>query len=526
MNNKFTEKAQRALNCTQKIAQNLGHTYIGTEHILLALLSDETCAAGVLALKHNIVYSKLQKIIVEYSGIGAKTSLGSRDLTPRARKILEDAYNNAIKYGNGIIGTEHILIALLDQRDSVAYRAIKCTGGDIVSLRDEVLTLLRAKEKQNARANREASMPFLRQYGRNLTEIAASDGFDPVIGRDMETERLIRVLSRKNKHNPCLVGEAGVGKTAIVEGLAKRICDGRVPSSLLGKQLISVDLTGMVAGAKYRGDFEERIKNILAEVSKNRDIILFIDEIHTIVGAGAAEGAIDASNILKPQLSRGEIQIIGATTIAEYHKYIERDAALERRFQPITVEEPEEEETIEMLIGLKERYEAHHSVRITDEAIRDCVRLSTRYMTDRFLPDKAIDILDEACALVASRADRGSKNAYRLKAEVQEITEKKEKAICSGDFELAIKLREIEEGAYGRYDDALQQIEKAPLIVECADIKEILCQVCKLPEGYLDNCNCYEGIKERLKNIIFGQVEIIERVKLSLKRSDMGLGNR
>ncbi len=527
MNNRFTEKAEQVLNRTARMAEELGHTYVGTEHLLLSLLSGETCNASQILKKHGVLYSKVYKVIVEYSGVGSKTTLCSKDMTPRVKRMLESSYSNALKYGANVIGTEHILLAILEEKDSVASRVLKSTGCDLALIKEEIITLCKSREKQSAKSPKEQATPYLKQYGRDLTELAREDAFDPVIDRDSETDRLIRVLARKNKNNPCLIGEAGVGKTAIVEGLAKRIVEGRVPPNLRDKRLISVDLTGMVAGAKYRGDFEERIKNILSEVTRNKDIILFIDEIHTIVGAGAAEGAIDASNILKPQLSRGDLQIIGATTFREYHKYIERDAALERRFQPVEVEEPTQESTIRMLLGIKERYEKHHGVHIDDEAIKECVDLSIRYIQDRFLPDKAIDILDEACALVASRecCDDG---LIRLKEEINQLNIRKEKAICSRDFELAIKLGQIEANYTEEYERGMQQTTsiKSLLRVDISVVRQIVAEICKVPINSIRSDNDYTHLIEDLSSEIIGQDEIIERLVHSLKRSDIQLLGR
>ena len=401
MNNKFTEKAEYALNRAVKLAEGLGHTYIGTEHILLSLSEPTGGCAEALIAKTKLTPERIDKAIREISGVGVKSELSSKDTTPRCRSVIEGSYRNSKKYFSEKIGTEHILLALLEERECVAARIFIRCDIDVAGLKDEVIAFLRSSERQNSAAPEqiaESAIPNLLKYGRNMTKIAESGGYDPVIGRDAETERVIRILSRKSKNNPCLIGEAGVGKTAIAEGLATRIAEGRVPLSLRGKTVISVDLTSMVAGAKYRGDFEERIKSIIAEASKNKSVILFIDEIHSIVGAGSAEGAIDASNIMKPELARGEIRVIGATTLEEYRKYIEKDSALERRFQPVMVEEPTPEQTLDILRGIKERYELHHGLLIDDAALVAAVRLSARYITDRFLPDKAIDLVDEACA--------------------------------------------------------------------------------------------------------------------------------
>ena len=409
MSSKFTEKAENVLNRAISYAEEFGHTYIGTEHLLLALSSEEGTYAAVLLVKHRLNENILRKIIVEYSGQGEKTSLSSRDITPRCRKIIEDAHKIAEKYGSNKIGTEHLLYSILEEKDSVATRMITKSDANQSVLKEDLIGYIRLSQREFIKVLEftDSNIPNLTKYGINMTKLASKGDYDPVIGRDKETERIIRILSRKRKNNPCLIGEAGVGKTAIVEGLADRIAKGNVPISMVGKTIISIDLSAMVAGAKYRGDFEERIKNILDEASKNKSVILFIDEIHTIVGAGSAEGAIDASNIMKPELARGNIQLIGATTLSEYRKFIEKDAALERRFQPVYIEEPRREETIDILMGIKQKYEEHHKIKIEDSAIYSAVDLSCRYFHDRHLPDKAIDLIDEACAMATSGVKDG-----------------------------------------------------------------------------------------------------------------------
>ena len=441
MSNRFTEKAEKALNNAVKTAEEFGHTYIGSEHILLSLARSSESAAAILLNKYAANAEKTAAAIKEYSGTGLKCSLTPKDMTPCSKKIVEGSYRISMKYGAQKIGTEHILLALLEEKTSVAIKLLTYMGVDVSSLTDEVETLLRTTDKSNTqKLGTKATASPLKQHGKNLTALAKEGKLDPVIGREKETERLIRILCRKNKNNPCLIGEAGVGKTAIVEGLAHRIASGAVPSLLYGKEIISVDLTSMVSGTKYRGDFEERIKSLINEAAANRSVILFIDEIHTIVGAGAAEGAIDAANILKPQLSRAEIQLIGATTFAEYHKHIERDAALERRFQPITVEEATAEQTKEILKGLKCKYEAHHGVCIDDGAIDAAIRLSVRYIQDRYLPDKALDVLDEACAKANTKISDAEQNILNIENKLRQISEQKEIAIRDGDFILAKRM--------------------------------------------------------------------------------------
>ena len=508
MSDRFTEKAEKALNKSVKIAEKIGHTYIGTEHLLLAISEDPLSCAALILKKNGVDYAKIMSVTKEYSGTGSKSDLSSKDLTPRARKILESSYNNAVQLNNGVIGTEHILLALIEERDSVAIKLLKNLKVDLTAIKDDINFLTKNREKTIQRSKRDSYSPILKQYGKNLCELAKEDKFDPVIGRDSETDRLIRVLSRKNKNNPCLIGDAGVGKTAIVEGLAQRIVNRDVPSALIDKTIISVDLTSMVAGAKYRGDFEERIKNIINEVTRRKDIILFIDEIHTIVGAGAAEGAIDASNILKPQLARGELQIIGATTHNEYKKYIEKDAALERRFQPILISEPSEEKTLEMLGALKSRYESFHNVTIEDEALEECVYLSKKYISDRFLPDKAIDILDEACALAASKTKIS--NVITRQYEI------------SDDFssDITHNIISLYESEYPFENSSYKSEEKG--IVDRKTIKEIISEACGVPSSMINKSIDYDQLEANLRLSVLGQEDAISKLVNTVRRSDFG----
>lgn len=403
--NRFTEKAEKALNRSAKIAEGYGHTYIGTEHLLLAIAEDETCCASVLLKRGKITKEKIDKTVREYSGVGIKSMLSSKHTTPRYKRIIESAYKIAKRYLSERIGTEHILLSILDEKDAIASRILTESGADIALLKEITVSFLKCSSvnfSEKTLDTKSGGLQNLTKFGKNMTLMAERGEYDPIIGRERETDRLIRILARKNKNNPCLIGEAGVGKTAIVEGLAQRIVSGNVPDSIKGKVIFSIDLGHMVAGSKYRGDFEERIKNVLEEAARNKSVILFIDEIHTIVGAGAAEGAVDASNIMKPELSRGEISVIGATTLDEYTKFIERDSALERRFQPIIVDEPTLTDTDTILNGLRPSYEKHHGVKISDGAIKEAVRLSEKYIQDRFQPDKSLDLLDEACAKEAA----------------------------------------------------------------------------------------------------------------------------
>lgn len=441
--NKFTEKAEKALEFAHTAAESFGHTYIGSEHLLYALLSDERALSTIILTRSGVTKVKIEELIREFCGFGARTVLGASDITPRARKIIEHSYDTARKYDGTVIGTEHLLAALLDEKDCVATKMLNYLDADIVGVKDEIHTLLRASDTKarSSKAEKEKH-PSLLKYGKNLTSAARL--FDPLIGREREIDRLVRALTRKNKNNPCLVGEAGVGKTAIVEGLAARIVKGDVPVALYGKEIISVDLTSLVAGAKYRGDFEERIMAITEEAASDKNIILFIDEIHTIVGAGAAEGAIDAANILKPKLARGEIQLIGATTFDEYRRHIEKDSALERRFQPIEIKEPSKEETVEILKGIKSRYEEHHGILIDDAAIALATELAERYIPERHMPDKAIDLLDEACAKCALDSNVVNDDIRKIDEKIKQIIKDKEAAVCRLDFDAAAGLRDIE----------------------------------------------------------------------------------
>ncbi len=519
MEEKFTENASRALNRSIKFAEKFGHTYIGTEHLLLGLLEDD----GVIGIVGGkITFDKFKRAVCEYSGVGEESSLTARDITPRCKRILESSYHCATKYKALRIATEHMLYSLLDERDCIATRLLKNLGVDILSMKEDVLNVIKNRAAYSQGGHLLPDIPTLKQYGKNFIELARLDKFDPVIGRDRETERLIRVLCRKNKNNPCLIGEAGVGKSAIVEGLAKRIADGNVPESLKDKVIISVDLTSMVAGAKYRGDFEERIKSIVSEATKNDSIILFIDELHTIVGAGAAEGAIDASNILKPQLSRGDLQIIGATTYSEYRKYIEKDPALERRFQPITIEEPSAEKTYEMLRGIKKRYEDFHHISISDEMLRLCIQLSSRYINDRFMPDKAIDLLDEACALASSRNQTKSQELEIINDRIRQIKAEKENAIINQDYALALALNDEEESycqqLSTRNDDLASQVELSE-----KDIKTVVSEISGIDVTLVRSETDYEEIEHSLKRKLIGQDEAIESLILAIKRSEYDL---
>lgn len=529
MSNKFTEKAEKALNNAIPLAQALGHTYIGTEHILLALAKEKMSLAGVFLQKQGIDAKRIEDAIRIYAGNGAKSKLTPNDMTPRCRKILEISYKNTQKYGGTRIGTEHILLALLEERECVARKLLEHLGADIARAKDEIVTLLRSTEK-NAQMQMldcmNAALPLLSQYGKELTSRDYLSKAEPVIGREEETDRLIRILCRKNKNNPCLLGESGVGKTAIVEGLAQKIAQGAVPSPLRGKRIFSVDLTTMVAGTKYRGDFEERIKSIVREVRANREVILFIDEIHTIVGAGAAEGAIDAANILKPELSRAEIQVIGATTIAEYRKTIEKDPALERRFQPLTVQEPGDAATMRILRGLKERYETFHDVHITDEALLACLNLSKQYMPDRYLPDKALDLLDEACAkkrILQTNTERDLLTE-RIRENVFKIGDTAAIKAYPGWIDLKGRSSEREERFSLKPKTSEETGTQSTVEITEDQIREIVTEITGIP---VSNAVQEQEIhlEETLNAHVLGQKEAVHSLSNAIRRHKAGLSD-
>ncbi len=525
MSNKFTEKAEKVLNNAVKIAEGYGHTYIGSEHILCSLSSDALSCSFAILSKCGITKEKIDSGIKEYSGTGSKSSLNAKDMTPRCKNIIENAYKNSVKYSSEKIGTEHLLLAILDERNSVAVKILEFKGADMTLLRDEVVTFLRSTDKASIPKKTHGNLSYLNQYGKNLNQLAKEGKLEPVIGRNAETERLIRILSRRTKNNPCLIGEAGVGKTAIVEGLARRITEKNVPEALIDKVVYSLDLTSMIAGAKYRGDFEERIKSIISEASKNEYIILFIDEIHTIVGAGSAEGAIDAANILKPELSRSNIQLIGATTLSEYRKYIEKDPALERRFQPLLIEATDISATIDILYKVKDRYEKHHSVKISDEAIVSAVKLSDRYIQDRQLPDKALDLLDETCAKVNVNSFTNNK-LLNLENKIKQTLIEKENAVKAGDFKTAAILHESEKtdqkqlDQYERFEEQNSYAEVTP-----DDIKQVLTEITGIPIGGIKEQEDYDKLEEKLSSNIFGQEQAVKLLTGAILRSKIGIND-
>lgn len=533
MYGRFSEKAEKAIAIAQENAMSFGHGYVGTEHLLLGLVSEGTGVACRVLQAQGITEDKVTSKIQELIGMGEETDVEPAGFTPRTKRVLEMSFKEARRLNQNFIGTEHILLAIMREGESVAVRILIELGidpqklmGDIVKMLSEEAPNASGIPKANAQSN---NTPTLNQFGRDLTELAREGKFDPVIGRNTEIERVIQILSRRMKNNPCLIGEPGVGKTAIAEGLAQKIVEGNIPELLKGKRVVTLDLSSMLAGAKYRGEFEERLKKAMEEIRKAGDVILFIDELHTIIGAGAAEGAIDASNILKPALSRGEIQVIGATTLNEYRKYIEKDSALERRFQPINVGEPSEEEAIEIVRGLRDKYEAHHRVKITDEAIVASVKLSARYIQDRFLPDKAIDLIDEAASRVRLRTFTAPPDLKNLEDQVLKMKREKEDAIVRQEFEKAAELRDEEKRLKEELDSqkakwTQSNQTKTETVVE-EDIAEIVASWTGIPVKRLA-----EEESERLLNMenilhkrVIGQEQAVKSIAKAIRRGRVGL---
>ena len=532
---KFTNKAKKVIEIANDISVQLGHNYIGTEHILYGLVKEGNGIAAKVLNNKGITEEKVRVKIEEILGIGReiKETLG---FTPRTKKVLENAFLEAKRIGYNYIGTEHLLLAIMKEGDCVAVRIITELDVEISKIYNEIAKVINEEEsdreikKDLERGKGSYSLtPTLNQFGEDITLQAEDGKFDNIIGREKEIERIIQVLSRRTKNNPCLIGEPGVGKTAIVEGLAEKIVLGEVPESLKNKRIMSMDISGMVAGAKYRGDFEERIKKVLNEVKKVEDVLLFIDEIHTIVGAGAAEGAIDAANILKPLLARGEIQLIGATTIEEYRKYIEKDSALERRFSPIHVDEPTEKETIEIIKGIRDKYEAHHNVKITDEAINSAVTLSVRYITDRFLPDKAIDLIDEAASQVRMKIFTEPDEIKTLEEKLEIISKEKEEAIYNQEFEKAAKLRDSEQQTREKLDEESNKWKKTKHkdITEIGEenIAEIISKWTGIPAQRLteDENQKLQHLEDKLHERVIGQNEAVKAVAKAIRRGRVGL---
>ena len=529
---KFTKKAETALNLAKEFAQGMGHSYIGTEHILWGLVREGTGVAASVLAANEVTGEKLTQTIMEMIGRGDGQTPNVQH-TPRTKRVLELSYAEARRMGQNFIGTEHILLAMMREGESVAVRILTEMGLDIHKLYEGILGMLSddtpaavaaAKPKAN-----DVETPTLDQYGRDLTAMVREGKVDPVIGRDKEIERVIQILSRRTKNNPCLIGEPGVGKTAICEGLAQKIVEGNIPETLKDKRVVTLDLSSMVAGAKYRGEFEERLKKSIEEIRQAGNVILFIDEMHTLVGAGAAEGAIDAANILKPLLSRGEIQIIGATTLGDYRKHIEKDAALERRFQPINVGEPTLEEAIAILMGIRDKYEAHHSVKITDKAIEAAVRLSARYISDRHLPDKAIDLIDEASSKVRLATYTAPPDMKEMEQKIETLHKMKEDAIVSQEFEKAASLRDEEnkmkeELNVRREAWKAQQQSRLQIVTE-EEIAGIIgswtgIPVHRLAQEESDRLRNLEGV---LHTRVIGQDEAVKAVSRAIRRGRVGL---
>lgn len=527
----FTEKANKALNKAVECAQNLGHTYIGSEHLLLGLLSDTATVAGVVLSGRKFYFDDVEEYIKQTVGVGMPTQLGAQDFTPRSKRIIENAVYLAGRTGNSLAGTEHILLSIASDDSCYAYQILERGGVTAESIMSDISKKLMNTSSTNANDDGKSGTgnETLDQFSRDLTELARQGKIDPVIGRHDEIERVIQILSRRTKNNPCLIGEPGVGKTAIAEGLALKIVSGEVPETLKNKKIVSLDLTSMVAGTKYRGDFEERIKKVIDEVKASPDIILFIDEVHTLIGTGSAEGAVDAANILKPSLARGELQVIGATTIEEYRKNIEKDAALERRFQPVMVDEPSKEEAIEILKGLRDKYEAHHKVKITDSAIKEAVELSVRYIADRYLPDKAIDLIDEAASRVRLRTFTEPPELHELEQKKKDIEAEKLSAVNSQDFELAAKLRdeekEISDSLEKKKEDWKSKAGRSKDEVTENEIAEIVSLWTGVPTAQLtqQESDRLLHMEETLHNRIIGQDEAVKAVSRAIRRSRTGL---
>ena len=528
----FTEKANKSLNAAVKAAEDLGHTYIGSEHILLGLLSDTSTVAGAVLAAHNITYADIEDELKRSIGVGVPTELQPDDFTPRSKNILETSVAFARQMGQQLVGTEHVLLAIAREGSCSATLLLSRAGVSMQDIVNDVSKALMGGTANAGTDNKDGGKEnesMLSQFGRDLTKLAKDGKIDPVIGRQKEIERVIQILSRRTKNNPCLIGEPGGGKTAIAEGLALKIVSGEVPELLKDKKIYSLDLTGMVAGTKYRGDFEERIKKVIDEVKNAKDVILFIDEVHTLIGAGSAEGAADAANILKPSLARGELQIIGATTIEEYRKHIEKDAALERRFQPVMVDEPSQEEAIEILKGIKDKYEAHHKVKITDEAIESAVKLSTRYIGDRYLPDKAIDLIDEAASRVRLRSYTAPSDLKELEDKKKSVEAEKLSAVNAQEFERAAALRDEERKLDKEIKDKKENWHdmagKSHDEVTPADIADIVSSWTGVPVTQLstEESDRLLHMEDELHRRIVGQDEAVEAVSRAIRRGRVGL---
>ena len=534
--NYFTQKSNDALNLAIKAAEGLGHNYVGSEHILLGLVKAESGLAYSVLDGKGITSEEIEDFIKENVGVGNPTRLTPDDFTPRSKRVLDNAFQIARGLLHSFVDTEHILMALLQEGDSYAVKFINSVGIDERQLFEELVSSVGRPDSRNEGAgkkgkNGKSKTPTLDEFGKDLTALAKEGKIDPVIGREEEIQRVIQILSRRTKNNPCLIGEPGVGKTAIAEGLALKIVRNEVPELLAGKKIVALDLTSMVAGTKYRGDFEERIKKAMDEVKNAKDIILFIDEVHTIMGAGAAEGATDAANILKPSLARGEIQVIGATTIDEYRKNIEKDAALERRFQPVTVGEPTEEETVQILKGIRDKYEAHHKVKITDEAIENAVKLSSRYIADRFLPDKAIDLIDEAASRVRLKAYTMPDNLKEMEKELKSLEEEKASAVRAQDFEQAAVIRDKENKLKALLDEEKEKWKNLSSHqvkeITTEDIASVVSSWTGIPATQItkEESERLLNMEQLLHQRIVGQDKAVSSIARAIRRGRAGLKN-
>ena len=541
MTYKFTNRANKAIEIANDIALELGHSYIGTEHILYGLAKEGNGIASKVLENQNVTADDILNKIEEL--IGSDEPIENIvDFTPRTKRVVESAFIEARKLGYNFIGTEHLLIGILREGDCVAAKILLDLNVNIPKLYNEIIKVINEGEDYQGDNSSNYSdggkrrgkgsynqTPTLNQFGQDLTKKAEGGKLDPVIGRKQEIERVIEILSRRTKNNPCLIGEPGVGKTAAVEGLAQKIASGDVPEILKDKRVVTLDISGMVAGSKYRGDFEDRIKKALNEVKKAGDVILFIDEIHTIVGAGAAEGAIDAANILKPLLARGEIQLVGATTLNEYRKFIEKDAALERRFSPVTVNEPSEKDTIQILKGIRDKYEAHHNVKITDEAIEAAVKLSTRYVTDRFLPDKAIDLIDEASSKARLRTYTEPDSLKELQEEIEKTKNEKEEAVLNQKFEKAAELRDTEKALRDKFEKEQSKWKnkntKSIVTITEENIAEVIANWTGIPAKKIteDENEKLKNLEKELHKRVIGQNEAVEAVSKAIRRGRVGL---
>ena len=534
---KFTSRAEKAIEIANDVAMELGHKYIGTEHILYGLCKEGTGVASKVLQNQDItdedILQEIEILIGTGEAIENREALG---FTPRSKRVIENAFIESRKLGSEYIGTEHLLIGIMQEGDSVAVRIMMDLNIDPRKLYNEIVKVINEDEQDTSTSRTTDknsgsfnSTPTLNQFGSDLTKQAREGKLDPVIGRKTEIDRVTQILSRRTKNNPCLIGEPGVGKTAVVEGLAEKIVVDDVPEMLKNKRVVTLDISGMVAGAKYRGDFEERIKKCLAEVKKAGDVILFIDEIHTIVGAGSAEGAVDAANILKPLLARGEVQVIGATTLNEYRKYIEKDSALERRFSPVQVGEPTNEETIKILEGLRDKYEAHHNVKITEEAIKAAVELSVRYINDRFLPDKAIDLIDEAASRVKMKTYTMPDSIKELEEKIESINREKEEAIRVQDFEKAATLRDKVNAEKEKLEKEKKKWQsknsKNVMSLTEEDIAEVIASWTGIPVNKItqDENDKLKHLEETLHKRVIGQNEAVEAVSKAIRRGRVGL---